>query len=115
MRSYLDASSVHLPSYCSSEGQGLGRAGRPACMVSSSALDQARPAAFSRGPRVLTIRDGGRTLVIPVAEIDEFERQDGVRAKLVESCGNTHARVSVEPLSEKAEILPLNSKVRLLG
>lgn len=40
------------------------------------ALDQARPAVFSRGPRVLTIRDGGRTLVIPVAEIDWIEAED---------------------------------------
>jgi two-component system, LytTR family, response regulator len=40
------------------------------------ALDAARPAAVSSGPRKLTIRDAGRTLVIPVGEIDWIEAED---------------------------------------
>lgn len=40
------------------------------------ALDRAQPASLSTRPRALTIREAGRTLVIPVAEIDWIEAED---------------------------------------
>jgi two-component system LytT family response regulator len=41
-----------------------------------SALDRAQPAEFNRAPRTVTVRDAGRTLVIPVGEIDWIEAED---------------------------------------
>jgi two-component system LytT family response regulator len=40
------------------------------------ALAAARPASLSSRPRSLTVRDGGRVLVIPVQEIDWIEAED---------------------------------------
>lgn len=40
------------------------------------ALDLAKPAEFSTKPRTVTVRDGGKTLIIPVSEIDWIEAED---------------------------------------
>ncbi|HUR21728.1 MAG TPA: LytTR family DNA-binding domain-containing protein [Vicinamibacterales bacterium] len=55
-----------------------------------AALERARPAELIAVPRTVTVRDAGRTLVIPVSEIDWIEAEDyctrihaGVRKPLV--------------------------------
>jgi two-component system LytT family response regulator len=39
-------------------------------------LERSHPASFGSRPRALTLRDGGRTIVIPISEIDWIEAQD---------------------------------------